>query len=315
MNSLELERVLTKLKFDESVLGYALITNDGQPFLSFSLPEEVFPQIKGTLKIHVKDLKLVNIMTGEGIVILARVDPKWVLAVLFIPDLTLGTAISRTNSVIELLEQVELPPPPMPIEEEVLETPEPVEEEVVMSPQPEPETLETIEPSSTELEEEVEIEVNHGCVVKRGSRYTEALTLDSELNTVMKRAYSNLSVDVLLIIDEKMTVYKIAGNLAKPVERVLNVVRWCFSEGIVEVDCPETQEPGHKEIVELPLFEGNLDKAKKEHRKLLALCDGTRTLQEISSELGIQYFQALQSILPYRGKSLRFIRTDKITGD
>ena len=80
---MELERVLTKLKFDESVIGYALITNDGQPFLSFSLPEEVLPLIQGTLRIHASTLKLVNIMTRAGIVILARIDQEWVLAVLF----------------------------------------------------------------------------------------------------------------------------------------------------------------------------------------------------------------------------------------
>ena len=85
--------MLTKLKFDESVNGYALITSDGHPFLSFSLPDEVLPQIKGTLRIHGSDLRLVNIMTGEGTVILARVDPRWILAVLFEPDFQLGGAL------------------------------------------------------------------------------------------------------------------------------------------------------------------------------------------------------------------------------
>lgn len=304
--------MLTKLKFDDSVNGYALITNDGQPFLSFSLPDEVLPQIKGTLKIHREDMKLVNIMTGEGIVVLARVDPQWVLAVLFSAELQLGTALSRTKDVVDLLKQVTLPPPPVPLEEE--ETDEFLDEETaviqddILSTEPEPDVVISEEPKSPE-----EVQVFHGCIIHRGSRYTEAMSLDSVLNTAMKRAYSNLGVDILLVADEKMTIYKIAERLAKPVERVLDVVRWCVSEGIVNVECPEEQEPSQKEIVELPLFEGKIDKAKKEHRAILELCNGTRTLQSIATELGIPYFKALQSVLPYRGKTLRFIRTDKLS--
>jgi hypothetical protein len=319
VNQLELERVLTKLKFDESVIGYALITNDGQPFLSFSLPDEVVPQIKGTLRIHAANLTLVNIMTGQGSVILARVDPQWVLAVLFSQELTLGTAISRAKSVVDLLADVTLPPPPIPIDVD-----EDIESETIQTVAVEPSTEYQEQDRITSFDEDASVsiestsiepvQVNHGCVVVRGERYIEAVTLDSKLNLALKRTCSNLGVDVLLVIDEKMTVYKIAGSLAKPVERVLDVVKWCLSEKIVDVDCPDKQEPSQKEIVELPLFEGKLEKAKKEHRSILALCDGTRTLQEISTELGIQYFQALQSILSYRGKTLRMIRTDKKTG-
>jgi len=315
VNQLELERVLTKLKFDESVTGYALITNDGQPFLSFSLPDEVVPQIKGTLRIHAADLKLVNIMTSQGSVILARVDPQWVLAVLFSPELTLGTALSRAKSVVELLEQVALPPPPIPVELEdnlISETVEPDLLEV---------SIETLEGDVVTSVADIKskpmevMELTHGCVLLRGERYRDAMTLESSLNLALKKAYANLGVDILLVIDEKMTIYKIATSLTKPVERVMDVVKWCIAEKIVDVDCPDAQETSLKEIVELPLFEGKLDKVKKEHRQLLALCDGTRTLQEISAELGIQYFNALQSILPYRGKTLRMVRVDKKSGE
>ncbi len=310
---MELERVLTKLKFDDSVTGYALITNDGQPFLSFSLPDEVLPQIKGTLRIHGSDMKLVNIMTGEGIVVLARVDLKWVLAVLFSVELQLGTALTRTKDVVELLQQVDLPPPPVPVEEEI-----PIEEiEIVTSPITEEVSVnDDLQPIAVVVEDSsvpMEVEVFHGCVVHRGKRYTDAMTLDSALNLEMKNAHTNLGVDILLIADEKMTVYKIAERLAKPVERVLDVVRWCVRESIIDVECPEEQEPGHKEIVELPLFEGNINKTKKEHRPVLEMCNGSRTLQEIATELGIPYFQALQSTIPYRGKTLKYIRTDKVS--
>ena len=304
---LELERVLTKLKFDDSVNGYALVTNDGQPFLSFSLPDEVLPQIEGTLRIHGADMKLVNIMTSGGIVVLARVDSKWVLAVLFSSEIQLGTALSRTNDVVELLKQVDLPPPPVPVAEILpREEPEPEESSVDTD-------LQTITTAVEEPTEPVEVVVTHGCIVHRGNRYTEAMTLDSPLNVEMKKAFSNLCVDILLIADEKMSIYEITESLAKPIERVLDAVRWCLNEDIVEVECPEEQEPGQKEIIELPLFEGKIDKAKKEHRAVLEMCDGRHTLQEIATELEMPYFQALQCTIPYRGKTLKFIQTDKIT--
>ena len=324
---MQLERVLTKLKFDEAVSGYALITSDGHPFLSFSLPDDVLPQIKGTLRIHGSDLKLVNIMTNAGIVILARVDPKWVLAVLFEPDFQLGGALSRTKAVVDLLVQVDLPPPPtsLGLEEEV---PSAEEEAIETSLSGEPQDMakeETILSASTEVapveESSVEpraeaqevIEVRHGCVVHRGDRYKDSVTLDTELNTALKRAYDNLGIDILLIVDEKMTVYKLADQLSRPVERVIEIVSWCTSRNILWVECPEEQEPAQKEIIELPLFEGDINKTKKQHRAVLELCDGKRTLQEIATELGIPYFEALQCVVPYRGKTVKFIRTDKLS--
>jgi hypothetical protein len=314
---LELERVLTKLKFDEAVLGYALITNDGQPFLSFSLPDDVLPQIKGTLRIHAETLKLVNIMTEAGIVILARVDLQWVLAVLFSPDLQLGGALTRTKSVLDLLMQVELPPPPELVEPEeeiplVEEEPADAGEAIVEEAVVEEEAIS--EPEVTESEGGKEVapeDIRHGCVVLRKDLYKEAVTLDSELNMALKKKHSNTGIDVLITVDEKKTIFKIAESIARPVEKVIEIVRWCVIEGVLGVECPDEQETGQKEIVEMPLYEGKLDKAKREHRAVLQLCDGTRTLQDIAAELGIPYFNALQSTIPYRGKTLKFIRTDK----
>ena len=319
MYTLQLERVLTKLKFDESVSGYALITADGHPFLSFSLPDEVIPQIKGTLRIYGADLKLVNIMTNKGIVILARVDPLWVLAVLFEPDFQLGGALSRTKAVVDLLVQVDLPPPPKFDEDEADDIPEPISMEAVFEeassvqstevtaaevvPEPEPQPEPTIEPE--------EVNVRHGCVVHRAENYGITVTLDSDLNTEIKSEFSNVGIDILLIADEKLTVYKIAEQLSRPVEKIIEIVSWCVSKQILSVECPEEQEPAQKEIIELPLFEGDIGKAKKQHRPILELCNGKRTLQEIATEVGIPYFEALQSILPYRGKTLKIIRTDK----
>jgi len=327
---LELERVLTKLKFDESVNGYALITSDGQPFLSFSLPDEILPQIKGTLRIHGSDMNLVNTMTSQGIVILAKINPQWVLAVLFDHDFQLGGALTRTKAVVDLLVQVDLPPPPdtIVVEEDV--TPhvneEPIAEmesaipeepqDVIMEGTTPFQPTEPVSMESMTLETLKEpplesIEVRHGCVVHRGEKYKDSMTLDSPINTKLKKEFANVGVDILLVVDEKMTVYKLAEHLSRPFEKVVEIVAWCVSRGVLWLECPEEQEPSQKAIIELPLFEGNIDKVKKNHRPVLELCDGKRTLQEIATELGILYFEALQCVIPYRGKTVSFIRTDK----
>lgn len=320
--------MLTKLKFDESVSGYALITSSGHPFLVFSLPDTILPQIKGTLRIHGADLKLVNIMSDKGIVILARVNPEWVLTVLFEPDFQLGGALSRTKAVVDLLVQVNLPSPPaFPDEEEV---PVPTEYEtqapesstmadepmvatgtqVALEITPEPEVAVPHEPEPSGEPKEP-VEVRSGCIVYRDDRYVETMTLDSALNSAIKKEFANTGIDILLIVDEKKTVYDIAEHLSRAVEKVIQIVNWCITRNILWVECPEEPEPSQKEIIELPLFEGKINKVKKQHRAVIELCDGKRTLQEIAAEIGIPYFEALQAILPYRGKTLRIVRTDK----
>ncbi|MFW9846483.1 MAG: hypothetical protein ACFFD6_07035, partial [Candidatus Thorarchaeota archaeon] len=150
-------------------------------------------------------------------------------------------------------------------------------------------------------------------VVFREERYDEAMSLDTDLNKEIKNRFSHIGVDVLLMVDEKRTIFKIAENLPRSVEQAIDIIKWCVARDIVRVECPEEQEAGSVEIIELPLFEGDLKKAKKEHRELLSMCDGNRPLQEIAQELEIPYFQALQSIIPYRGKTLKFVRKSKKT--
>ncbi len=305
-----LERILGKLKYDGTVTGFALLTNDGQPFLSFSLPEDLLPQIHGALKIHASSLKLVNVMTKQGTLILARVDPNWILAVHFSEE-SLGSALQKTKAVVEMLGQIELPPPPSNIETELAPA--------AFEDSPEDLGVE-IERMKTDLAAKVTtagvaetrpIVVKHGCIVHRGPRYIDAVTLGSALNQLIKQKSAKFAVDVLLLADEKSTVFKISQALGKSVEQVIDVVTWCVSERVLTVECPEEQEPGVTTIVEYPLFEGDLKKAKKEHQPVLMLCDGTRTVQGIATELNMPYFKALQSIVPYRGKTLRFVGKDK----
>lgn len=301
---MSLERALTKLRYDESVSGYALLTNDGQPFLAFSLPEDTLPTIKDTLEIHSSSLKLMNIITSQGTVVLARVDKNWVLAVLFIQDVSLGVALQRTKSVIESLGNTELPPPPKKAEiEQAVSTPSNIE--VV------PEETQVGSEVEQAVEEPfIEVKVSHGCVVYKASMYNEVSRIGSPLYNKMTSKFQNVGIDVLLMVDDTRTVFRIAEILAKRVDIIISVVEWCVSEKILDVECPEEQAPGKREIVELPLFEGEIKKAKKEHRPVLELCDGTRTLQDIAKELNIPYFKALQSIIPYRGKTLKIIMRD-----
>lgn len=308
---LALERILGKLKYDGTVTGFALLTNNGQPFLSFSLPEELLPQVHGALKIHASSLKLVNVMTKQGLLILARVDPNWILAVHFSEE-SLGTALQKTKAVVEMLEQVELPPPPSnidttPISEPLEGLPEDLGIEI--------EAMKTDlakQGATVGVPEPETIVVKHGCIVLRGPRYNDAVTLGSPLNQLLKSKSAKFSVDVLLLADEKRTVFKISEALGKSVEQVIDVVTWCVSERILAVECPEEQETGITAIVEYPLFEGDLKKAKKEHQDVLMLCDGAHTVQDIAATLNMPYFKALQSIVPYRGKTLRFVGKDRI---
>ena len=313
---LELERVLTKLKFDEAVSGYALLTNDGQPFLSFSIPDEIVPRIKGTLEIHADSFKLANVMTNQGIVILSRVHPEWVLAVLFEPTMQLGIALQKTKDVTVLLQTVDLPPPPSPAPiPEIVPLAEPIVESVESKVESvEPEITAEMVPVEAPIEEDIPLEeiiVKHGCVVHKGPKYVETTTIDSPLNKEITDKHGHLAFDILLMVDEKRTAFKIAEALAREIERVLEILCWCVSKHLVTVECPEEQEADQIEIIEFPIFEGDLKKAKKDHRPVLELCDGSRTVHEIAQELHILYFNALQSIVPYRGKSLRFIRKDK----
>ena len=303
---MELERVLTKLRYDESVSGYALITNDGVPFLSFSLPNETIPTIQESLRIHAADLRFMNVMTGAGTVILARIDANWVLAVLFVVSENLGSALQKTKNVIELLSKVDLPPPPAKPVSKPISIPDTIESVPVEdSSSPSPLATEVQEPSEILQKDLV---VHHGCIILRGMKFPEAQTADSELYISLTDQFANVGVDVLLMVDEKRTAFKIAERLDRRIEQIIEVLQWCVINQVVDLECPEEQAPGQKEIVELPIFEGDIKKVKKKHRAVLELCNGARSLHEIAEQLEIPYFEALQSTVQYKGKSLRFVR-------
>ncbi len=308
-SKMDLDRALSKLKFDESVLGYTLITNAGQLFLSFSIPDDIVAQIQGALKIHSTSLKMMNIMSEHGTIVLGRVNPDWILAVLF-AESPLGIVLQKAKDVIRLLSQVDLPPPPQPSAE--VEEPQ-AQPAVKEEPRPEEPSVPSAEEGATG-EEIIPIDtitVRHGCVVKRGPRYSDAMTMGSALNRSL-REKAMVGVDVLLMVDNTRTVYKISDALDRHIDDIIEIVKWCVSRRIVDVECPEEQESGPRKIIEVPLFEGDIGKVKKKHRPVLERCDGTRTLNDIADELGLKYFDALQATLPYKGKELKFIKIDKV---
>ena len=105
--SSDLERALAKLRFDEQVLGYSLMTKAGRPFVSFSFPTELFPRVRDSINLYKTDLRLMTIDTDRGLVVLSPVDMNWILTVLYVPELQLGLAIAKTKNVLRLLEGIE----------------------------------------------------------------------------------------------------------------------------------------------------------------------------------------------------------------
>ena len=70
--------------------------------------------------------------------VLARVDSNWVLGVLFNADEVLGSAMQKTQDVVNLMDKVELPPPPSKPAEPVPAKPVPVEPAIEPDRAPEP---------------------------------------------------------------------------------------------------------------------------------------------------------------------------------
>jgi hypothetical protein len=313
--SSDLERALSKLRFDEQVLGYSLMTKAGRPFVSFSFPSELFPRVRDSINLYKTDLRLMTIDTDRGLVVLSPVDMNWILTVLYVTELQLGLAIAKTKNVLRLLEGIELPPPPDEFEEsaesnlKVLESiamqaastsPEAIEPEFVV---PEPEDLIEIEPELN-LEEARPPEafnVQPTTIPKRGPSYGDAINLDSDLHNEMKQAHGNFGFDVLMLVDNTVTVAEIADSMFQPNERVTELIKWAASKGIVEAPlCDEgtvaISEDTMGRFVKCPKFLGDLSKIQNGDIEILRLCDGSRTTEEIAGILGIQNSNVIQTI-------------------
>jgi hypothetical protein len=326
--SKDLERALSKLRFDDQVLGYSLMTKDGRPFVSFAFPDELFPRVKDSINLYKTDLRLMTIDTDRGLVVLAPVDDNWILTVLYVPELQLGLAIAKTKNILRLLEGIELPPPPEEFEESVesnlqvlesiaikaasVETTEPAVADVKAAVSPPFE-----ETPATPVEEQLPpdaFSVQPATVPTRGSQYSRALSLDSELYTEMKNLYRNFGFDVLMLVDGQINVEKIADSMFQPNNRVIDLLKWGASKGIVNVPRISPEEEIAVEskgsmgrYVKCPRFEGDMEKIENSDQSIIRLCDGSRTTEQIAESLDIPLPKVVQTVAKYRKHGLKVI--------
>jgi hypothetical protein len=314
--SSDLERALAKLRFDDQVLGYSLMTKAGRPFVSFSFPSELFPRVRDSINLYKTDLRLMTIDTDRGLVVLSPVDMNWILTVLYVPELQLGLAIAKTKNVLRLLEGIELPPPPEEFEESVESNLKVLEsiamqaastsaEVLDMSEEPEliiPEPEALIEPEAEEVVQPPEaFNVQPSTVPKRGPGYANALALDSDLYNEMKQTHRNFGFDVLMLVDGVVSVVEIADSMFQPNERVIDLLKWAASKRIVEAPlCDEedvvASEAKMGRFVKCPKFVGDMSKIKGGDIEIVRLCDGTKTTEEIAEAAGIQNAKVIQII-------------------
>jgi len=325
--SKDLERALSKLRFDDQVLGYSLMTKIGRPFVSFAFPGDLFPRVKDSINLYKKDLRLMTIDTDKGLVVLSPVDDNWILTVLYVPELQLGLAIAKTKNVLRLLEGIELPPPPEDFEESSEENLQVLESIAINASSVEetpivPEThaadsapTEVVSPPAEELSPE-DFNVSTSTIPERGPQYSTSLTLDSELNSEMKTLYRNFGFDVLMLVDGTNNITNIADSMFQPTDRVIDLLKWSATRGIIIVPRVVEGSAGSKasgssgsmgKYVKCPKFEGDLDKVSGDDIGIIRLCDGMKTPEQIAEATSLPMPKILQTLAKYRKSGLKMI--------
>ncbi len=315
--SSDLERALSKLRFDDQVLGYSLMTKVGRPFVSFAFPDALFPRVKDSINLYKTDLRLMTIDTEKGLVVLSPVDDNWILTVLYVPELQLGLAIAKTKNVLRLLEGIELPPPPDDFEEssednlQVLESiaikaASTLAEEAAVTPPPEEVKEVTLEEEERDLSPD-DFAIAPSTVPKRGDTYSTALSLDSDLYNQMKLQYRNFGFDVLMLVNGTLDITKIADSMFQPTERVIECLKWAASKGIVSVPVAKKSETGEAieekgmgRYVKCPKYEGDYSKIPENEAKILRFCDGSRSTNEVAESGGVPKPTVIKILAKYR---------------
>jgi len=325
--SKDLERALSKLRFDDQVLGYSLMTKVGRPFVSFAFPDELFPRVKDSIKLYKTDLRLMTIDTEKGLVVLSPVDDNWILTVLYVPELQLGLAIAKTKNVLRLLEGIELPPPPEDFEEsseanlQVLESIAINAASVEEIPPPVDTSIEPVisEQTSQPVEKELSPEdfnIQPSTIPERGPNYSKALLLDSDLYIEMKKEYRNFGFDLMMLVDGNNTVSNIADSMFQSNDRVIDLLLWGATRGIVIVprveESAQVVDPGVSggtlgRYVKCPKFEGDISKVSNEDIKIIQLCDGKKTPEQIAELANQPLPKIVQTIAKYRKLGLKMI--------
>ena len=308
------------------------MTKIGRPFVSFAFPDELFPRVKDSINLYKAELRLMTIDTERGLVVLSPVDDNWILTVLYVPELQLGLAIAKTKNVLRLLEGIELPPPPEEFEEssesniQVLESiainAASVESVEPAEAQPAPE-VETVTPVSTEessqppavdLPPPEAFNVQPVTVPERGPQYSTALSLESQLYGEMKTLYRNFGFDVLMLVDGNITVEQIADSMFQSNERVIDLLKWGASKGIITVPhlsedevVPAETKGSLGRYVKCPRFEGDIGKVVNEDQQVIRMCDGSRTTEQIAEFLKLPLPTVVQTVAKYRKHGLKLI--------
>jgi len=330
--SKDLERALSNLRFDDQVLGYSLMTKVGRPFVSFAFPDELFPRVKDSINLYKSELRLMTIDTDRGLVVLSPVDNNWILTVLYVPELQLGLAIAKTKNILRLLEGIELPPPPEDFEESVESNIQVLESIAIkaasvesVEPAKEPQTPEIRVATPTSIEETPpppavklpppdSFNVQPVTVPERGPQYSTALSLDSELYSEMKTLYRNFGFDVLMLVDGDISVEAIADSMFQSNDRVIELLKWGASKGIINVAQISADEKVTSETrstmgryVKCPRFEGDMSKVAREDQNIIRMCDGTRTTEQIAESLKLPLPKIVQTVAKYRKHGLKLI--------
>ena len=318
--SKDLERALSKLRFDDQVLGYSLMTKVGRPFVSFAFPDELFPRVQNSIQLYKKDLRLMTIDTDKGLVVLSPVDENWILTVLYVPELQLGLAIAKTKNVLRLLEGIELPPPPEEFDDSS-ETNLQVLESIAInaaSVEATPDASSPVSESPSATAEELspdDFSVSPSTTPERGSEYSVALSLNSELYAEMKKVYRNFGFDVLMLVDGSNNVESIADSMFQPTDRVIDLLKWGATRSIIVVprfvegseDDSSSEGGSMGRYVKCPKFEGNLSKVSGDDISIIRLCDGKQTQEQIAKATGIPIPRVVQTLAKYRKLGLKMI--------
>jgi hypothetical protein len=109
-------------------------------------------------------------------------------------------------------------------------------------------------------------------------------------------------------------VEKIADSMFQPNNRVIDLLKWGASKGIVNVPQISPDEAIAVEskgtmgrYVKCPRFEGDMEKIENSDQSIIRLCDGSRTTEQIAESLDIPLPKVVQTVAKYRKHGLKVI--------
>jgi hypothetical protein len=303
------------------------MTRVGRPFVSFSFPDELFPRVKDSINLYKSDLRLMTTDTENGLVVLSPVDDNWILSVLYVPELQLGLAIAKTKNVLRLLEGSELPPPPEDFEDSAESNLKVLESLALQAASTSPAESQAETDTTTEPTVDAEPEptpfstlpdrplnsfnIQLATIPTRGTTYSTAMAMDSDLHKEMKELHKNFGFDVLMLVDGCNSVAQISDSMFQSNERVIELLMWAASKWIVDIPEAKEEEAVPEvvmgKLVKCPRFEGDLSKMKGDDLEVLRLCNGTRTTQEIAESTGMPHPKVVEIIVRNKKHGMKMI--------